>query len=199
MTQIGWLDSLAHDGRDAWRGMRRSPAFTTVAVMTLALGIGVNAAVFTLTSAVLFKGFPLVARNDRLLYISSRGYGCCVSYPDFADWRAQAASFEDMAVVHGVGVILTDAHGFAERYDATEVSAGTFTLVGQRPIIGRDFTASDEAPGAPRVAILSYAFWQRRYGHDPAIVGRPLRINGEPATVIGVMPQGFSFPQNQDL
>jgi putative ABC transport system permease protein len=164
MNRIGWLDSLAQDVRYACRGMRRSPAFTLVAVMTLALGIGVNAAVFTLTNAVLFKGFPLVARNDRILYISSRGYGCCVSYPDFTDWRTQAQSFEDMAVVHGVGLILTDASGFAERYDATEVSSTTFRLVGQRPIVGRDFASSDETPGAPRVAILSYAFWQRRYG-----------------------------------
>jgi putative ABC transport system permease protein len=199
MRTLGWLESLAQDVRDALRGMRRSPAFTLVAVMTLAIGIGVNATVFTLTNAALFKGFRFVVRNDRLLYITSRGYGCCVSYPDFADWRAQAKSFERMAVVHGTRISLSDTIGFPESYDATEVSADTFALIGQRPMIGRDFTPSDEIPGAAPVAILNYGFWERRYGKDAAIIGQTVRINGTPTTVIGVMAQGFSFPQKQDL
>jgi hypothetical protein len=103
----------------------------------LALGIGVNAAVFTVTKAALFAGFPLVDRNDRLPYITS-SRGCCVSYPDFEDWRAQATSFDN----------------------ATEITANTFKLVGQTPILGRDFTTSDETLGAPPVAILSYGFWE---------------------------------------
>jgi len=194
-----WLDEIGRDIRFAARGLRRAPGFTSVAVLTLALGIGVNATVFTLTSAVLFKGFPLVAGNDRLLYISSKGYGCCVSYPDFEDWRAQATSFQGMAVVHGVGIILSDTGGFPERYDATEVSADTFRLVGQRPIVGRDFTASDDRTGAAPVAILSYGFWDRRYAMDPTIIGRTIRIDGTPTTVIGVMARGFSFPQTTDI
>jgi putative ABC transport system permease protein len=169
-----------------------------VAVMTLALGIGVNAMVFTVTKAALFAGFPLVDRNDRILYMTS-WEGCCVSYPDFEDWRAQAKSFEGMALVHGASKILGDKSGFAESYESTEVSAGTFQLLGQRPMLGRDFTLSDETPGAPPVAILSYGFWERRYGKDPAIVGQMVRINGVPTAVIGIMTQGFSFPQKQDL
>jgi predicted permease len=164
----------------------------------LALGIGVNVTVFTVTNAVLFKGFPLVDRNDRILYIAGQS-ACCVSYPDFEDWRAQAKSFEGMAVVHGIGVVHSDQSGIPERYDATEVSANTFRLVGQRPIIGRDFRESDERPGAAPVAILSYGFWERRYGKNPAIIGRTIWINGAPTSVIGVMAQGFSFPQKQDL
>jgi putative ABC transport system permease protein len=166
--------------------------------MTLALGIGVNAMVFTVTKAALFAGFPLVDRNDRILYMTS-WEGCCVSYPDFEDWRAQAKSFEGMALVHGASKILSDKSGFAESYESTEVSAGTFQLLGQRPMLGRDFTLSDETPGAPPVAILSYGFWERRYGKDPAIVGQMVRINGVPTAVIGIMTQGFSFPQKQDL
>ncbi len=185
------------DIRLSFRTLAKSPGFTAVAVTMLALGIGVNAAVFTLTNAILFKGFPLVDRNDRIVYIS--GNGCCVSYPDFEDYRAQAKSFEGMAIVHGVAKILSDQSGFPARYDATEVSAGTFTLAGQRPVIGRDFTPSDEAPGAQPVAILSYGFWERRYGKDPAVIGQTVRMNGLPTTIIGIMPQGFSFPQTTDL
>ncbi len=191
------MSSVLQDMRFALRGLRRSPGFTFTAIATLAIGIGVNAAVFTVTKAALFAGFPMVQRNDRILYLS--GNGCCVSYPDFEDWRAQSKSFAGMAIVHGVLRILSDQSGFPESYDTTEVSADTFQVVGQRPIMGRDFTPSDETPGAPPVAILSYGFWERRFGKDPAIIGRTVRMNGAPTTVIGVMPQGFSFPQKQDL
>src|SRR5260370_27805585 len=95
---------------------RHSPGFTAVAVTTLALGIGVNAAVFRLTNAVLFKGFPSVVRNDRILYIDSRKTerGCCLSYPDFEDWRAQATSFEGMAIADGLDLTLSDKTGLLE-------------------------------------------------------------------------------------
>ena len=195
---FGWADDVRRDVQYAARTLRHSPAFTVIAILTIAIGIGVNAVVFTVTNAVLFKGFPLVERNDRLLYMTT-GRGCCVSYPDFEDWRAQAASFEGMALVHGVPATVTDGNGFPERYDATEVSAGTFTLVGQQPILGRDFAPSDETPGAAPVVILRHGFWERRFGGDRNIIGRTVRLNGVPATVIGVMPAGFSFPQNQDL
>jgi putative ABC transport system permease protein len=191
--------SVLADLRLSCRALINNPGFTLVAVTMLALGIGVNATVFTVTNAVLFKGFPLVQRNDRLVYIAPRGSNCCVSYPDFLDWRAQAKSFEGMAIVHGVGKILSDPSGFATRLDATEVSANTFRLVGQRPILGRDFAPSDEIPGAPAVTILSYGFWESRYGKDTAVVGRALRMNDVRTTVIGVMPSAFSFPQKQDL
>ncbi len=193
------IETLFRDIRYALRTLIETPGFTAVAVMTLALGIGANATVFTVTKAALFAGFPLVDRNDRILYITSREQGCCVSYPDFEDWRAQAKSFEGMGVVHGVRKILGDTSGFTASYDVTEVSANAFQLVGRRPAIGRDFAPSDEIPGAAPVAILSYGFWESRYGKDPAIVGRTVRLNGAPTTVIGVMPQGFSFPQKQDL
>ena len=104
-----------------------------------------------------------------------------------------------MAIVHGVEVTLSDNGGFPEYRYATEVSADTFRLIGREPILGRDFTKADEVRGAPPVAILNYSFWERQYGKDASIVGRAVRINGELATVIGVMPPGFIFPQNQDL
>src|SRR5580658_7407770 len=186
--------SLLSDVRLSFRTLRKNPGFTAVAIATLAVGIGVNATVFTVTNAVLFKGFPLVDRNDRLLYITPKDSNCCVSYPDFLDYRAQARSFQGMAIVHGTSRILDDEGGFAERLDANENSADTFKVAGQRPLLGRDFTSSDEMPGAPPVAILNYGFWERRYGKDPAIIGRTVRMNGAPTTLIGVMPEGFSFP-----
>jgi predicted permease len=104
-----------------------------------------------------------------------------------------------MAIVHGVGLTVSDASGFAESLSGNENSADTFRLVGQKPMLGRDFTADDEKPGAAPVAILNYGFWERRYGKDPSIIGRTIRLNGAPTTFIGVMPKGFSFPQTTDV
>src|SRR6185503_8764298 len=163
------MSGLLQDLRYGARSLRRAPGFTLVAVLMLAVGIGVNAAVFTVTRAILFNGFPLIAENDRLVYIAGRS-ACCVSYPDFEDWRAQATSFTGLAVVHGTGVVFSGQDSFAERYEATEISSGTFRLVGQQPILGRDFVASDEQPGAAPVAILSYDFWQRRYNRDSGVI-----------------------------
>src|SRR5579871_3637730 len=183
--------------RFALRVLTKNPGFTSAAVAMLALGIGIDAAVFTVTDAVLFKGFPLVERNDRLVYISNGG--CCISYPDFADIRAQAKSFSGMGITHGLAKIVSDAGGFAESVNVTEVSADTFRTVGRKPILGRDFTSADEQAGAAPTAILNYSFWQRRYGGERSILGRTVRLNGTPTEVIGVMPAGFSFPQSVDL
>jgi putative ABC transport system permease protein len=192
------LESFWIDLRQAVHSTRKSPAFTAAAVAMLTIGIAVNAIVFSVTNAALFKGFPLVDANDRIVYISNNGK-CCVSYPDFEEWRAQTKTLDDMALVHGLGITLTDGAGFPEDYTVTEVTSNTFGLVRQKPILGRDFTPADEIPGAVPVVILRYGFWERRFAKDPGIVGRIVRLNGVPTTVIGVMPRGFSFPQNQDL
>lgn len=195
---FAWIDEWRRDVTLALRVLRAHPAFTLVAVLTLGVGIGANTIVFSVTNAVLFKGFPLVAANDRLVYMTS-GQGCCVSYPDYEDWRAQAKSFSGMALTHGMGVAFNDGTGGAEIYAATEITSNTFNLVGQRPILGRDFTSADEQPGAAPVAILRHTFWERRFGGNADVIGRTVRLNGVPTTIVGVMPPGFSFPQNQDL
>jgi len=192
-----WLESAAQDIRYGLRGMLRSRASTAVAIATLAVGIGVNATVFTVTNAVLFKGFAGVHRNDRLLYISNGG--CCVAYADFEDYRAQARSFEGMAIVHGVGFVYGDTNDFVENVQSNENSADVFRVVGARPILGRDFSPADEVDGAPLVGILHYDFWERHYGKDPSVIGRVVKKNGAPMTIVGVMPQGFSFPQKVDV
>ena len=158
------LDGIVQDMRFAARALRRSPGFTCVAIATLAVGIGVNAAVFTVTNAVLFRGFPHVDPDNRILYIgTNRG----LSYPDFQDWKAQAKSFDGMAAVvnGGLRLILNDTGGVA---DGTQLSANSFQVLGQKPILGRDFAPFDAVPGAPSVTILNYSFWERRYGKDPS-------------------------------
>ena len=186
-----------HEIRLSLRNLFKNPGFAAVAVTMLALGIGVNATVFTVVDGVLFKGFPLVKDNDRLVYISNGG--CCISYPDFQDIRAQARSFSGMGITHGIGRIVGDANAFPENVSVTEISAGTFPLTGQSPILGRGFEHSDEVDGAALVAILNYSFWQRRYGRDPAIIGQTIKMDGNPATVVGIMPDGYSFPQTTDV
>jgi predicted permease len=196
-----WIEDAISDARYAIRTLRQSPGFTAVAVLTLAVGIGVNAAVFTVTNAILFKGFPHVDPDDRILYFDwkrDRQSGG-VSYADFEDWQAQATSFDGMAVVANGGLRLrvSDQRGSPETYDATQLSANAFQVLGQRPILGRDFAASDGVSGAAPVAILSYGLWERRYGKDPGTIGQTVRLNESFATLIGVMAQGFDFPHHR--
>src|SRR5262249_20334356 len=114
------------DLRHALRLLVKHPGFTAVAVATLAVGIALNATVFTVSNAILFKGFPQVERNDRLRYLGYRGTNCCVAYPDFLDWHAQSKTFADMAIVHGVILALTDGNGFPESLTGNENSANVF-------------------------------------------------------------------------
>jgi putative ABC transport system permease protein len=195
---------LLEDVRSGVRTMAKNPVVTIVSVLTLGLGIGVNATVFTLSSTVLFKGFPF-DRSDRILYLGERNnsrpqqrFGP-VSFPDFRDWRARVHTFEGLAAAVGMRATISDQAAAPESYQVTRISTNAFRLIGQKPVIGRDFTDADEARGAPAVLLLTYGLWERRYGKDPAILGRTIRFNSYPATVVGVMPKDFVFPFNQDL
>jgi len=195
--------SLWQDLRFAFRTLGKSKGFTAIAVLTLALGIGINAAVFTLTNAWLFKGFPF-DKNNLILYLGSKDlshdfpFGP-VSYPDFRDWQAQAKSFDGLATASGMQMNLSDDAGLPETHRAARMSANSFQVIGQKPFAGRDFTAADGAPGAAPVAILTYGLWERRYGKNLSIIGRTVRMNGISTTVIGIMPRDFSFPFDGDL
>lgn len=197
-----WLEWIFQDARFAFRQLSKAPGFSATAIAILALAIGVNTATFTVINATLFRGFRSVDRNERLLYIHAERNGkySGVSYPDFESWRNQAKSFVGMGAVADVKVTLDDEGDLRERFTATRITADGFRLLGRKPLIGRVFLPTDEAPDAQPVAVLSYGFWARRFGSDPSILGRTLKINGSPqTTVIGVMPEGFSFPQNQDF
>jgi len=196
-TDVALLTRAAFEYRYVVRRLWRSPRFALIVVMTLALGIGVNATVFTIMNAALFEGFPLVKHNERVVYVTTTKNS--VYYPDFVEWRASATSLEDLALARNVYTTLSAANDDPYAYFTTEVTANMFTLLGVRPFLGRDFVAADDQPGATPVALLRYDLWQGAFGADPGVVGRSVRINGVPATIIGVMPRGFSFPSDQSL
>jgi putative ABC transport system permease protein len=197
---MAWFDGLLYDLRFTLRGLRRDRTFTLAAIAMLALAIGLNVTVFTVMDTILFRGYPLVTRNDRLVYLQERGPSgaCCISYVDFQDWRAQAHAFEGLAIVSGKAITFRDGDGRPLDMRTTTVSANTFGLLGVPPMLGRDFAPADELPGASPVAMLNYRFWEGRFGKRADIVGLTVHINGAPATLIGVMPERFDFPMKVD-
>ncbi len=199
---LRWWRDLLQDVRHAIRGMRRDAGFTFTAIATLAISLGFNVTVFSVMDTMLFRGYPLVERNDRLLYMQEiypQGQ-CCISYPDFEDWRKQAKSFQDMAFVSDGPISFSDTPGQrpVNMFTAT-LSNNAFGVLGVRPVLGRDFAPADEAPGAAPVAILNYRFWVAHFSERPDIVGLVVRINNAPTTIIGVMPEGFDFPAKHNL
>jgi putative ABC transport system permease protein len=195
------LDGLLDDVRLALRQLRRERAFTLAAIAMLALALGLNATVFTITDAVLFRGMPLAKRSDRLVYINMRKPSApsTVLYADFEAWRGQAQAFEDLAFTAGGPIAFRDGDGHVVDMNVQRVTANTFGLLGVRPALGRDFVPADEAPGAAPVAILSYRFWENRFGQRGDIIGLTVHVNGVPTTIVGVMPEGFVFVYEQNL
>lgn len=190
-----WWTDIGQDLAYAWRGLRRSPAATTVAALTFALGIGVNAAVFSLVDGVVLKPLPY-AHADRLVRIyerdSDRETGQ-VTIADFRDWREQSDAFEAMAVFRFRSAILNTESDNSE-VAAAQVTANFFDVLGVSPRLGRTFVAEEERTGATRVVVVTHDFWQSRLGADASMVGRDLTINGAAATLIGVLPASFVPP-----
>jgi putative ABC transport system permease protein len=193
---------LWQDLRYAIRLLVKDKWFTVVAAAALALGIGVNNTVFTLVNAVLIRGLPF-DEPERIMALGTRDRvhdrQMGVSYLDFKDWTAASHSFSGLAVYTGNTFNVSDEGRPPERYLGPYISFNAFKLIGQQPVIGRDFLAEDDRPGAPAVVILGSGIWKDRYGGDPAILGRTIRVNDVPSTVIGVMPEGFKFPFSADL
>jgi predicted permease len=193
---------LWEDIRFAGRLLLKDKWFTLVAALALALGIGVNATVFTFVNAVLIRGLP-IADPDRTLVVDSfdrvRNRGNNVSYLDYQDYKDNAKSFDAWGAYDGTLANLSDEGQPPERYNGSHVSANTFSVLGARPVIGRDFVAADDVRGAGPVAIIGYKVWLNRYGLNPSVVGKTVRLNDVPTTIIGVLPEGFQFPFNTDV
>ncbi len=197
----GWpsLERMLQDARYAVRLLRRSPAFTLVAVATLGLGIGANTAIFSVVHGVLLRPlpFPESGRIVSLQTLITRPvrHAASGSYPDFFDWRTQSKSFEAMASRRGVGFTLTGT-AQASHVQAQAVSSDFLSVLRAAPLLGRGFLPEDDRPGA-RVVLLAHAFWQSRFGADPGIVGKTIGLDGREHTVIGVMPPGVQFPLDE--
>jgi putative ABC transport system permease protein len=186
---------MLSDLRVALRSLVKTPGFTLVAVLTLALGVGANTAIFSVIHAVLLHPFAY-KDSERILFIGSNQKGqqgnMPVTYPDFQDWRRNSRSFEQLAYVSSHAYTLTRAAEPAV-LNGADTSASVWPLLGMQPILGRTFTEDEDRPGATPVVVLSYATWQNRFGGDPQIAGRTLTLDGKPYTVIGVMPPRFKL------
>ncbi len=193
---------LWQDLQFATRLLVKDKWFTLIAASALALGIGVNATVFTFVNAVLIRGLPF-SDPDRIMALDSRDpvrdRNMGVSYLDFKDWRAAARTFTAMAVYTGSTMNVSDEGRAPERFNGAILSANVFSLIGQVPVMGRNFLPEDDRPGATAVVMLGSAVWKNRYGSDPGVIGRTVRVNDIPSVVIGVMPDDFKFPFNTDL
>jgi predicted permease len=189
------MDTLLLDLKTAWRGLRRSPGFTTAALLTLALGIGATSAVFSVVRAVLLAPLPY-AEPDRRVLIWSQWVGfdkTWLSSQEVADYRAQSRTMTAVSAWTTTRQNLT-GDGDPIRVGVGLVTANTFDVLGASPILGRAIRPEEDVPQGPPVAVLGYRLWQARYGGDPAIVGRKILLNDVAVEIVGVMPEGFRLP-----
>ena len=188
---------MTNDLRYALRGLRKKPLFAIAAVLTLALGIGANSAIFTVVHGVLLRPLPYPS-PDRLMMVWSynprQGFDKDVSsFPNFDDWRRQSASFEGLSAYRGADFALTQA-GDPAQIRGAQVTPGFFEILGVAPALGRTFSAREGERGGDRVAILSHGLWETRFGGQAAVVGKPIVLNGVAHEIVGVMPASFAHP-----
>ena len=221
--EFGGLDQVKEECRDSWRvqlitelvqdlryglgQLRRNPGFTAVAVITLALGISANTAIFSVVSTVLIHPLPYSESRlsysdpDRLVWITefdsrvSSVVGTVVPIPDYLHWREQNHVFQSVAAYDfgRLGLNLS-GNGELERIDATGVTWNFFPMLGVLPALGRSFLFEEDRPGGPPAVMLSHSLWQRRFRSDPNLVGTMITLNEKGYTVIGIMPESFHFP-----
>ena len=197
-----WIGTVAQDVRYAWRGILAHRWFSAAIILTLALGIGLNTMVFTLVNAVLHKPVPipggerLVSITDRSLVRDDRNMP--MSYPDFVDYKAQANFYESFEGTVGVTGILSENDVAPQKFSIGRATSGIFSMVHANAALGRAFLPGDNLASAPPIIVLGYDIWQERYGGLPSVIGRQVRVDGQPATIVGVMPKGFQYPGNID-
>jgi putative ABC transport system permease protein len=195
------MDSFFQDVRYAGRTLRKNPAFTTIAVVCLAMGIATNTTLFSVFNAIVLRPFP-ATEPERLVAVwdvnPKTGNRNAVSYPSYLDLRDKTRSFNGLAAYTGRSVAITEGTEPA-RVRGQLVSANLFQLLGVQPQRGRLFRRDEDAAGAPGVVLLGDAVWQRLYGGDSSVVGRVISVNNQPHTVVGIMPADFKFPQAAEL
>ena len=194
------MDTLLLDLRYALRALRRAPGFTLVAVLTLALGIGTNTAIFSVINAVLLR--PLAyAEPEQLVALRGMvevrgGTEVQTSAPEFLNYKDDVQAIEDAAAIWAIPVNLT-GDGRPERLQAGGVSYNYTEVLGVRPVLGRGFTAADAGGQIGYVALISWELYQRRFGGDPSVIGKSVLLDDDPISIIGVMPRGFRHPTDR--
>jgi len=194
-----WLDSLLQDLHYGARMLRKNPAFTAIALLTLALGIGANTAIFSVVNAVLLRPLPY-ANPQQLIAIkeSSQRVGVhSTSYPDFLDWRTQSKTISQMALLNNRAFNLSGV-AQPENIEGYAVSPNCLSLLGVRPFLGRDFLPSEEVPGTAPVVMMSYALWQSHLGANPDAIGKTITLDGRSFTIVGVLPPNFRLDDKTD-
>lgn len=192
---------LFRDVRYATRVLAKNRRFTVMAVVVLALGIAANNAVFTIVNAVLLRNLP-VPNPEQIMFLGTRdtqGRTLGVSLRDFEDWRAATRTFSGMAFLFNGAFNVGNEGLTPDQVPGAYVSANLFRMLGVAPSLGRDFTASEDTPGTPLIVLISHTLWRQRYGSDPNIVGRDIRIIDRHGTIVGVMPEGMHFPFNANI
>src|ERR1051325_10573190 len=194
------METLLKDIRYGVRGLLKRPGFTAIALITLALGIGANTAIFSVVNAVLLRPLPFRNADQLVIVWEDAGF---LGFPrntpapaNYADWKTQNQSFVDMAACAEKSFNIT-GDGEPERVTAHAVTANFFPVFGVPPLLGRNFLPDEDRPGGNKVAMLSYIWWQSRYGGDPQILNRDILLNGEKFSVVGVMPSGFQFLEKE--
>src|SRR5437763_231358 len=190
------MQTLLQDIRYGARMLAKKPSFTVVAVITLALGIGANTAIFSLVNGLLLRPLPY-PHSERLAIIWTHSPGANVAqdWPSpgqFSAIKSQASTFEDLALAQGASANLAGGET-AERIDTVRISSNIFPMLGARPLLGRTFLPEEDAPGKAPAVVLGHALWQRRFGGARDVLGRPVTLNGQSYTVVGVMPADFSL------
>jgi putative ABC transport system permease protein len=195
-----WLEHLSQDLRFAFRMFAKTPGFTAVAVLTLALGIGANTAIFSVVYAVLLQPLPykdasrLIVMNETTPKVGT----VSVSYQNFLDWRTQNHEFSQMAAIHGVEFSLAGVSQ-PENISGYAVSPNFLSMMGVRPFLGRDFAASEEKSGTAPVVLLSYSLWQSHLGGNPKAIGKMITLDGRSFTIVGVLPPDFRSFDRTDV
>ncbi len=201
MRRVKWIEDLVQDIRYGCRTLRKNPAFTLVAVLALALGIGANTAMFSVAYGMLFRPLPYGDADHVAVVFMNYAARDFVSgtmcLRDYEMWKDKNHAFEEPSLFTGIRMDIAGTEGVQEQVEGASVTAGFFSTLRVRPLLGRTFMAGEDAPAVPALAVLSETIWRRRFGAGSAVLGQTILVNGAPATVIGVVPGAVRFPSRE--